>query len=158
MRKLLLLAVLSVNFCQAQLNDWENPAIVSQNKEMPHATAMFFNNAADVVADDYSRSPFYQSLNGTWKFVYADKHAERLKDFYATSLDDSKWSDIPVPSNWELRGFGTPIYTNIIYPFPKNPPFIGDNNPVGTYRKKFMIPDAWSGKEVLLHFGSITVH
>ena len=157
MKRIFMLAVLFSTTCFAQQqNDWENPALVQQNKEKPHATSMIFTNAADVKADDYSKSPFFQSLNGTWKFVYTDKYANRPTDFYQTNLDDAKWNDIPVPSNWELKGFGIPIYTNIIYPFPKNPPFIGDNNPVGTYRKQFVVPDGWDGKDILLHFGSIT--
>jgi len=143
-------------FAQGQNNDWENPLLIDQNKEKPHATFMLFDNAADVKADDYGKSAYYKSLNGTWKFVYADKYANRIKDFYRTDLDDKSWSDIAVPSNWELKGFGIPIYTNITYPYPKNPPFIGENNPVGTYRKNFTVPESWDGREVLLHFGSIT--
>lgn len=142
--------------CFAQNNDWENPQLYEWNKEKPHATFMLFSKKEGVLADDYNRSPFYQSLNGTWKFTYVDKYADRIKDFYRTDLADAKWSNIAVPSNWEREGFGTPIYTNITYPFPKNPPFIGENNPVGTYRKTFTVPDGWKDKEVLLHFGSIT--
>lgn len=147
--------VLTQGFGQAKNNDWENPQLYELNKEKPHATFMVFSNQGDVVKDDYSRSPFYQSLNGTWKFVYVDKYADRNKDFYKTTLNDSKWNDIQVPSNWEMKGFGIPIYTNITYPHPKNPPFIGENNPVGTYRKQFTVPQTWTGREVLLHFGSI---
>ncbi len=140
----------------AQQNDWENPSLVSQNKEQPHASFMLFSNRQDVIKDDYSRSPYYQSLNGKWKFVYADKYADRSMDFYRTDLDDAHWSEIPVPSNWEMKGFGIPIYTNITYPHPKTPPYIGENNPVGTYRKAFTVPESWDGREVMLQFGSIT--
>lgn len=143
-------------FSQSTTNDWENPGLVEQNKEKPHATFMLFNNEQDVKADDYSKSPWYQSLNGKWKFTYVDKYADRVTDFYRTNLDDKQWKDIAVPSNWELKGFGIPIYTNIAYPHPKNPPFIGANNPVGTYRKTFTVPANWDGKEVILQFGSIT--
>ncbi len=157
MKSILLLVILLFNICYAQqLNDWENPALVQQNKEKPHATGMIFTNAADVKSDDYSRSPFFKTLNGTWKFSYTAQYANRPMNFFETNLDDSKWNEIPVPSNWEWKGFGIPIYTNIIYPFPKNPPFIGDNNPVGTYRKQFTVPETWGGKDILLHFGSIT--
>ena len=145
-----------VSNAQTSNNLWEDPVHYQQNKEKAHVTFMLFNNEQDVITDDYSKSPFYQSLNGTWKFIYSDKAKDRLKDFYNTDLDDSKWSNIPVPSNWELKGFGIPIYTNIIYPFPKNPPFVGDDDPVGTYRKHFTIPDNWDGKEIMLQFGSIT--
>ena len=140
----------------AQNNDWENPALYERNKEKPHATFMLFSEPQDVKRDDYSRSPFYQLLNGTWKFVYTDKYENRVKEFYRTDLNDGNWSNIAVPSNWELKGFGVPIYTNIVYPYPKNPPFIGADNPVGTYRKQFTVPASWRGKEVLLNFGSIT--
>ncbi|MEO6549272.1 MAG: glycoside hydrolase family 2 TIM barrel-domain containing protein [Ferruginibacter sp.] len=151
-----LLLISSVSFAQSKNNDWENPLLYEVNKEKPHATFMLFDKKEDVAADDYNKSPFYQSLNGEWKFVYVDKYANRQQDFYKTDLDDSKWNNIPVPSNWELKGFGIPIYTNITYPFPKNPPFIGENNPVGTYRKTFTVPENWNGKEVILQFGSIT--
>jgi beta-galactosidase len=157
MKPTLLIAFLLLNICYAQqLNDWENPALVQQNKERPHATGMIFTNSANVKKDDYSLSPYYQSLNGSWKFIYTAQYANRPLDFFQTSLNDSKWNEIPVPSNWELKGYGIPIYTNIVYPFPKNPPYVGDNNPVGTYRKQFTVPSSWDGKEILLHFGSIT--
>lgn len=155
---LVLLLIMYSTMLQAQSknNDWENPQLFELNKEKPHATFMLFKSQQDVIADEYTRSPYYLSLNGTWKFVYVDKYADRIKDFYRTDLNTSQWNDIQVPSNWELKGFGIPIYTNIIYPFPKNPPYIGENNPVGSYRKEFYIPANWSNREIMLQFGSIT--
>ncbi len=141
---------------QSIKNDWENHQFIEQNKEKPHAVFMVFDQAADVKTDDYHRSPYFQSLNGAWKFIYSDSPAGRVADFFRPDLDDAHWNDLPVPSNWEIRGYGIPIYTNIIYPFPKNPPFVGNDNPVGTYRKKFSVPETWDGREVFLHFGSIT--
>ncbi len=139
-----------------QQNDWENHRLFELNKEKPRATFMLFDSKEAVIVDDYSKSTYYQSLNGEWKFTYVDKHADRIKDFYRTDLNDQDWRSIEVPSNWEIKGFGIPIYTNIIYPHPKNPPFIGENNPVGTYRKKFTVPSTWDGNDVMLHFASIT--
>jgi beta-galactosidase len=157
MKNLLISLLLAINVCFGQSkNEWENPKVIDFNKEKPHATFMLFNSIADVKADDYSKSPWHQSLNGKWKFIYTDKYANRVTDFYRTDLNDNNWAEIPVPSNWERKGFGIPIYTNIVYPFPRNPPFIGENNPVGTYRKTFTVPENWDGREVLLHFGSIT--
>ncbi|HSC53831.1 MAG TPA: glycoside hydrolase family 2 TIM barrel-domain containing protein [Phnomibacter sp.] len=154
--KLFLFAsILMGHVVKAQTNDWENPKLVEENKEKPHASFMLYANKQDAVVDEYKASPYYQSVNGTWKFVYVDKHADRIKDFYKPELNDTKWNNIPVPSNWEMKGFGIPIYTNIVYPHPKTPPFIGENNPVGTYRKEFTVPATWDGKEVVLHFGSI---
>ncbi len=151
-----LLFFTSLTFAQMQNNDWENPALIDQNKEKPHAFFMLYDKKQDVFADDFNRSSFYQSLNGAWKFEYVDKYANRNINFYKTDLDDSKWNNIAVPSNWELKGFGIPIYTNVTYPHPKNPPFIGEDNPVGTYRKNFTVPANWDGTEVMLQFGSIT--
>lgn len=154
-----LFAIISFLCCiqaQAQNNDWENPLLVDQGKEKGHVTFMLFDSEKDAMEDDYSKSPYYQSLNGQWKFNYVDRHADRIKDFYRTDLNDGGWANLTVPSNWELNGFGVPIYTNITYPHPKTPPFIGDNNPVGTYRKAFDIPKSWENRETLLHFGSIS--
>lgn len=149
-------ALASIVTAKSQNNDWENPRLVDQGKEKPHVTFVLFNQQKDAIADDYSKSTNYKSLNGLWKFNYVDKHADRNQEFYRTNLDDSAWANLQVPSNWELNGFGVPIYTNITYPHPKNPPFIGADNPVGTYRKTFTVPDQWDQKEVLLHFGSIS--
>lgn len=145
-----------VGFSQQINNDWENPALVDENKEAPRATAMLYEKKEDVKKDNYAASSFYQSLNGSWKFHYTATYKDRPVSFFQTSFQDDKWSDIAVPSNWEVKGFGIPIYTNITYPHPKTPPFIGDNNPVGSYRKHFTVPAQWENHEVILHFGSIT--
>ncbi|QDA58745.1 glycoside hydrolase family 2 TIM barrel-domain containing protein [Hymenobacter jejuensis] len=138
-------------------NEWENPQVFEQHKEKPHASFMVYERAADVAADDYRRSPYYQSLNGDWKFSYVPRPADRPLDFQQPGFNDAAWKSIAVPSNWEIQGFGTPIYTNIVYPFPKNAPFIdGRDNPVGSYRRTFTVPAGWAGREVLLNFGSIS--
>jgi beta-galactosidase len=135
-------------YAQSSNNDWENPGLVDFNKEPPHAPFRFAGTTEAATAS--------LSLNGNWKFSYAATPDQRPLNAHDPGFNDSQWPVIPVPSNWELQGFGTPIYTNVIYPFPKNPPFVGQANPVGTYRKEFTIPDNWSGRQIILHFGSIT--
>jgi beta-galactosidase len=138
-------------------NEWENPAVLDYNKVKPRATFILYANAQDARKDDSSKSSFHHSLNGNWKFSLVKTPAERPQDFYSQSFDDSKWGTIPVPSNWELEGHDIPIYTNVTYLFPANPPYVDNNyNPVGTDRRTFTVPAAWSGQEVLLHFGSIS--
>jgi len=156
MKKALGICLLLCRMAFAQYNDWENPRLIEENKEKAHAGFMLYDNKEDAIADNYTNSALYKSLNGNWKFVYVAKHEDRSNDFYRTDLDDSKWHNIPVPSNWEMKGFGTPIYTNVTYPHPKNPPYIGKDNPVGTYRTSFTVPQHWDGNEVILHFGSIS--
>ncbi|WP_369692150.1 sugar-binding domain-containing protein [Formosa haliotis] len=145
------------SFAQTKTNEWENPKIVGRNKEPARASFVMFDNETSALIDSPEKSKYYQSLNGTWKFNIVKNPTDRPQNFYQTNLNDTDWKTIQVPSNWELQGFDTPIYTNIVYPFPKNPPFIdGDYNPVGSYRTTFEVADAWSDKEVILHFGSIS--
>ena len=112
---------------QAQAPDWENEQVIGINKEPGRATGLPFGDASAAVkayamrtADDarkaWQMSPFYQNLNGQWKFHWAKSPAERPMDFYKTDFDVSAWNNILVPSNWELQGYGTPIYSNIRYP------------------------------------------
>jgi beta-galactosidase len=155
------LAILTASILFAQVKftfkEWEDPNIVELGKEPPHTFAMSYPNVEDVFANDFSKSPFYKSLNGTWRFYYVDLPDSRPKEFYKPEYIDWNWKDLPVPSNWEMKGFGIPIYTNIIYPFPLNPPFVDHAyNPVGFYRREFTVPDNWTGREVYLHFGSIS--
>ncbi len=137
--------------------EWEDPSVTELGQLPPHSFAMDYPNADDVFTNDFSKSPNYKSLNGTWKFYYVNQPEERPQDFYKTNFNDWTWKELAVPSNWELKGFGIPIYTNVIYPFPANPPFIDHSyNPVGSYRRSFTVPDNWNGKDVVLHFGSIS--
>lgn len=83
------------------------------------------------------------SLNGLWRFRLSDR-ADGEADFIAPELDLSAWDLIPVPSAWQLQGYGSPAYTNIRYPFPVDPPHVPDENPTGDYRTAFTVNDDWS--------------
>lgn len=155
----ILLSLLFVTYngiAQTPMNDWENPQLFEVNKEAPHATFMPYEDSEAAMEDDYAQSPYFQSLNGDWKFQFAEREEDREMAFYQTDLDDQDWATIPVPSNWEIEGYGIPIYTNIKYPYPKNPPYIDGDNPVGTYRTTFIVPEEWDNREVILHFNSIS--
>ncbi len=141
---------------QPEVNDWENPEMVGQNKEPGHCTLLPFDDAESALRGSRPDSPNYKSLNGIWKFNWVIRPADRPVDFYKTNFDDSGFGQIDVPSNWEMRGFGRPIYINAGYPFPKNPPYVDrDYNPVGSYRKTFTIPDQWKGRQVFIHFDGV---
>lgn len=62
------------------------------------------------------------SLNGKWKFRYAESPSEIPSDFFRTGFNDRKWDDIAVPSNWEMQGFGEPLFRNMTTPFPNTLP------------------------------------
>nr|WP_294927724.1 glycoside hydrolase family 2 TIM barrel-domain containing protein [uncultured Flavobacterium sp.] len=134
-------------------NDWENPAIFQINREPARAAFLPYADESSAIADDYARSPWFMTLDGKWKFNWSPTPDERPKDFFKTDFNTTNWKEISVPSNWELQGYGIPIYTNITYPFVKNPPFINHaDNPVGSYRRTFELPENWKGRRVYLHF------
>ena len=138
-------------------HDWENQAVSEINREAPHASLMPFDAAEKVIANNFSASPYYKSLNGQWKFNLVTKPADRPYWFFRKNYDDSEWKFIDVPSNWEMKGYDYPIYTNINYPHKATPPTIQeDYNPVGSYRMEFETPSSWKGKEIILHFGAVS--
>ncbi|WP_321332560.1 glycoside hydrolase family 2 TIM barrel-domain containing protein [uncultured Bacteroides sp.] len=137
----------------AQAPDWENPAVFAVNKEATRASSLPYDNEQLAIKDCYDQSPFYLSLDGVWKFHWVKVPEERPVDFYKEDYNTRDWDNIKVPGNWELQGYGTPIYTNVTYPFPKNPPYISHNdNPVGSYKRTFDLPESWNGRRVYLHF------
>ncbi|KAG5565113.1 hypothetical protein RHGRI_001118 [Rhododendron griersonianum] len=99
--------------------------------------------------------PFVKSLSGYWKFVLAPNPAHVPLNFYDSTFEDSAWGTLPVPSNWQLHGFDRPIYTNVVYPFPLNPPHVPEDNPTGCYRKYFYLPKEWEGRRIFLHFEAV---
>ena len=151
----ILAAIISTAFGQENpvVNDWENPAVFQINREPARAAFLPYADVSSAIADDYSRSPWYMTLDGDWKFQWSPTPDQRPKDFYKTDFNVTNWKEISVPSNWELKGYGIPIYTNSTYPFPKNPPFIDhSDNPVGSYRRDFILPANWDQRRVYLHF------
>ena len=97
-------------------------------------------------------------LNGTWEFHYASNPLE-APDVSADLKESSPeytWTNINVPSHWQLNGHGKPHYTNVIYPFPVCPPFVPTENPTGTYRRSFYVPDNWEqGSQLRLRFDGV---
>ena len=139
------------------VEDWENPEIYSRNKEQPRAAFIPFGTKEQVVQNNAESSPFYTSLNGKWKFHIENQPANRPFNFYKTDYDDTDWKSIDVPSNWELQGFGYPIYTNVKYPHEKTPPKIQSHyNPVGSYRTSFKVVPEMLTRDVYLHFGAVS--
>ena len=139
-------------------NDWENPDINCLNKEKPHAYSFLYEEKAN--------NPLIKSLNGIWKFKWSPDPASRPVDFYSESYSTDKWDNILVPGNWEIQGFGTPIYINIAYPFKSDPPKVTSEpdrsatsylqrNPVGSYYTTFTVPESWNNRLVFLNFGGV---
>ncbi len=151
-----LTAALNMTIAQNQTGDWENPQVFGRNKLPAHAFFIPFQNEESALSFDHSRSDFYQSLNGEWKFHFYPKPADVPQEFYKPGFQDTGWDHIDVPSNWQIEGYGQPIYTNIKHPFEADPPRVPhDNNETGAYRLKFNVPQAWRKKTIILHFAGV---
>ena len=133
--------------------DWENEEVTGINKEAPRASVL---PAGDKTL----------SLNGDWKFKFSMTPDGRPADFFKPSYSVSGWDTVKVPSNWQLAGYGTAIYTNVPYPFKPNPPKVmgepprnwpayKERNSVGSYRRDFNLPASWKGEQVMIRFDGV---
>lgn len=160
-KKVLFLLGLSALSCGVKgqnTNDWENPDVNSINREKPHAYTF--------LAEEKANNPMVKSLNGVWKFKWSSNPQSRPVDFYKLNYSTDAWDNIQVPINWELQGYGTPIYTNVTYPFKKDPPKVmsdpekwfttyNERNPVGSYCTTFSLPATWSDKQLFINFNGV---
>lgn len=146
--------------------DWENEQVFSRNRQPARATFIPFPDIASALQGPQEASPYRMSLNGSWRFHWSPCPEERPFNFYHESYDVGSWDTIPVPSNWQMHGYGVPIYTSSQYPFKVDPPRVTGTppsdwtayklrNPVGSYRRKFTVPVAWAGRRVFLHFAGV---
>jgi beta-galactosidase len=145
---------------------WENQRLLHRGGEEPHATLLPYADEDAALTLLREASPWHQTLNGDWKFSWSPDPGKRPAGFFRPSFDVSKWRAIEVPSNWQVKGYGTPQYINQIYPFKKNPPKVMTTpprnytsfkarNPVGSYRRSFRLPPDWAGRRVFLHFDGV---
>ena len=146
--------------------DWENLSVLEINRESARADFVPFANEEQALSGDRAKSPYYLLLNGDWKFNWVSHPDNRPVDFFHTNFNDKAWKTIPVPSNWEMRGYGTPIYVSAGYPFKIDPPRVmgepkadytafKERNPVGSYRHSFSLPQNWNGRKVFIHFEGV---
>ena len=141
-----------------ELKEWQDPDVVQLNRLDPRASFYSYENMDLALRNEPRSSTFHKSLNGKWKFNWSKSPLERPEDFFRSDYDVSSWDEIKVPSNWELQGYGIPIYVNIAYEWTRNPepPKVPiDYNPVGSYRRDFTISENWSGRQIFIHFGAV---
>lgn len=151
--------------------DWENPQNLSQGREEARAFFVPFANRDEALRGHRKDSSLVLSLNGNWKFKWVPRPDLRPLDFYRPEVDVSDWNDIDVPSNWQMRGYGTPIYSNQAYTFVRDWPRVmtpprteeekkyttpaTEPNAVGSYRREVELPADWDGREVFLQFDGV---
>lgn len=135
--------------------DWENLEILGRNMELPHAGFIPYGDVESALDNERAASPYFQSLNGNWKFYYAESPSQAPERFYDLSFSTDDWKTIPVPGNWQMHGYGRPHYSSSYYPFPIDPPHVPNDNPIGCYRRSFFIPDSWNDREMFLVFEGV---
>ena len=130
---------------EAELNAWNDVNVFEINRLYPRTNVI-------PVGEQWS-----QCLNGDWKFKWVETPSKAPAVFYKEGYDVSSWKTIKVPANWELNGYGTPIYVNVDNEFrPNEPPFAPTvNNPVGCYVTEFNIPEAWKDRLTFINFGAV---
>ena len=156
-----LLGFMALSMEAQSFQEWKDPRINEVNRAPMHANYFAYESADAAKKGVKENSANFMSLNGSWKFSWVKDADARPTDFWKTGFDDKGWNDLPVPGLWELHGYGDPIYVNIGYAwrnqFKNNPPYVPtENNHVGSYRKEIMVPASWKGKDIIVHFGSVT--
>ncbi|NWK55398.1 NPCBM/NEW2 domain-containing protein [Verrucomicrobiaceae bacterium N1E253] len=139
---------------QGDLPYWQDVSVVEVNRLAPRAHYIAYPDVASAMKAE--GKPMRKSLNGKWKFKYSTTPEFRPQRFYAQDFDVENWDEIAVPLNWQMAGFGIPIYNNSTFPFNSKPPHIDQSfNPVGSYKRKFTIPKAWKGRRTTIHFAGV---
>ena len=141
----------------AQLHpDYENPSVFERGQELPHATLMPYPDSDLALQGERKASPFHMSLNGPWQFHWAENPGLAPEEFYKSGFDRADWETISVPSNWQMEGFGYPLFRNVGLPHPLDPPEVPKQfNPCGSYYRSFQLPDDWDKRQVFLHFEGV---
>jgi beta-galactosidase len=128
----------------------ENIEVFQENQVEGHTPSVPYLSLNGAL-NDVQKEAQALSLNGQWKFAYFDKPEDAPLDFHREGFNDRGWSQVKVPGNWEMQGFGDPMFRNISLSFRANPPFIPrEYNPTGLYRHTFTLPANWKGKHVFL--------
>lgn len=157
MKKLIILLTFfcSMGLINAEkLPYWKDIDVFTVNTVKPRSAFMSYADRNTALTGKYENSKYYELLNGVWKFYYTEKHRTLPANITDANVDTSSWNDIKVPGNWEVQGFGDPVYINHGYDFKPRlplPPTLPEDIPVGVYRTNFNIPTDWMNRNIYLH-------
>ncbi|HEU5382721.1 MAG TPA: glycoside hydrolase family 2 TIM barrel-domain containing protein [Ktedonobacteraceae bacterium] len=136
-------------------NDWETLTCLQKNRLAPRSSFIPYTSEVAALSFERANAPFFQLLNGPWEFSYSHSPFEAPEHFFDEDFSPETWKSLPVPSNWQMHGYGHPHYTNVVYPFPVDPPRVPTENPTGCYRRTFSLPDDWLKRYVTLRFEGV---
>lgn len=131
--------------------DWENQNLTEYRRLPARSLLIPYADRDGALTGDEILSEYYLTLNGMWKFGFFP-NPESVPEGFETGSLSADWKEIEVPSHWQLEGYGHPHYTNVLYPFPVNPPFVPNENQTGCYIRTFTLPESWRDREAILTF------
>lgn len=135
---------------------WEQPELTHLNRLPMRATLVPYETTAQALSFNPGKSPWYKSLNGSWKFRLVKNPEAVPANFFQPAASESGFEPITVPGNWTMQGYDKPHYTNAQMPWKNDPPFVPqDDNPTGLYRRTFTVPKEWKNRRIVLHFGGV---
>ncbi|MCX7030504.1 MAG: DUF4981 domain-containing protein [Spirochaetes bacterium] len=134
---------------------WKLPEVTGIARLPGRSTLFPFESEEKARSGDPGASHWYRSLNGTWKFAFYERPEAVPDEAFLPETNDAEWAGIEVPGNWNMQGWDRPHYTNVQMPFPNLPPDVPEQNPTGVYRTRFELPEDWSGRRIVLHFGGV---
>ncbi|RKD88884.1 glycoside hydrolase family 2 TIM barrel-domain containing protein [Halopiger aswanensis] len=137
------------------MDDWIDPETIGRNRLPPRVDVLPYPDRETALADDRTASRWFTSLNGRWQFDLAPAPSAAPAGFAEPAFDAADWDRIEVPMNWQVAGYGNPHYTNVVYPFPVDPPNVPTDNPTASYRRTFYVDDDWTDRQVRLHFEGV---
>lgn len=140
------------------MHEITDQSITARNREPDRSYSVPYSDPATATEGSRESSPFFTLLNGQWGFRFSESPhaAPELGDVSRGDYHpDEGWNSITVPGHWQLDGYGAPQYTNVVYPFPVDPPAVPNENPTGTYRREFTVPDAWMDRQVKVRFEGV---
>lgn len=134
------------------MKDYENLNRLNINRKEPRATIYSYEDRERALTYERGTSKYFSLLNGVWDFKYLLYPNEIDEEIFN---DNEEWDTIEVPGHWQLQGYGNPHYTDLIYPFPIDPPNVPSKNPTGIYRRNFYIYDEWLNRQIIIHFDGV---
>ncbi|CAM3600304.1 beta-galactosidase [Parendozoicomonas haliclonae] len=138
-----------------QRRDWENQSVTGLHRLPAHAPLAGWNDLATALTVEPETDSGRTYLNGDWDFCLFDQPESVPESFIKPDFQTIGWNKIPVPSNWQMHGHDCPVYTNVVYPFPFNPPHVPADNPTGCYRVSFTAPDNWQEQDTRIVFDGV---
>lgn len=138
------------------MNEWQDIDITTENTEAPSSFYIPYEDKDSALQNIRKKSFYFKSLNGNWNFIYYNKYLDIPDDIASAEAFNYDWSEISVPSPWQLFGYGDIVYSESRLEFADEFPTVPNENPAGVYSRAFIFPEKWDGKEIYINFDGVS--